>query len=209
MVGSYSRRTRLSANSCRRLGELIPCSGADETSGGRIVRLMSTPRERRGPSERSSTAAIMRWENPEAFIREAGGREAVSCVHLPLPAPTRGGDPRCRPWWCTRPATPDVLRYEEIDRPEPGDGEVLIKVHAEVLDRVRRGDRTEARGRESRAGCSDTGRRSHRLAALFDRGVLHSGQTALVAGAAGGVGQFRRAVRQGGRRAGDRHRLHA
>ena len=25
---------------------------------------------------------------------------------------------------------PDVLRYEEIDRPEPGDGEVLIKVHA-------------------------------------------------------------------------------
>ena len=24
----------------------------------------------------------------------------------------------------------DVLRYEAIDRPEPGDGEVLIKVHA-------------------------------------------------------------------------------
>jgi NADPH:quinone reductase-like Zn-dependent oxidoreductase len=25
---------------------------------------------------------------------------------------------------------PDVLRYEEADRPEPGDGEVLIRVHA-------------------------------------------------------------------------------
>ncbi len=25
---------------------------------------------------------------------------------------------------------PDVMRYEETDRPEPGDGEVLIKVHA-------------------------------------------------------------------------------
>src|SRR5215208_6481673 len=26
--------------------------------------------------------------------------------------------------------TPDVLRYEKADRPEPGDGEVLISVHA-------------------------------------------------------------------------------
>src|SRR6476620_2085707 len=25
---------------------------------------------------------------------------------------------------------PDVLRYEETERPEPGDGEVLIRVHA-------------------------------------------------------------------------------
>ena len=25
---------------------------------------------------------------------------------------------------------PDVLGYEETDRPEPGDGEVLIRVHA-------------------------------------------------------------------------------
>src|SRR5215211_264180 len=25
---------------------------------------------------------------------------------------------------------PDVLRYEETDRPEPGDGQVLIRVHA-------------------------------------------------------------------------------
>ena len=26
--------------------------------------------------------------------------------------------------------TPEVLQYEEVDRPEPGDGEVLIRVHA-------------------------------------------------------------------------------
>src|SRR5256885_10796076 len=25
---------------------------------------------------------------------------------------------------------PDVLSYEEVDRPEPGDGEVLVRVHA-------------------------------------------------------------------------------
>ena len=29
----------------------------------------------------------------------------------------------------------DVLRYEEIDRPEPGDGEVLIKVHVASVNR--------------------------------------------------------------------------
>ena len=26
--------------------------------------------------------------------------------------------------------SPDVLHYEEAERPEPGDGEVLIRVHA-------------------------------------------------------------------------------
>ena len=30
--------------------------------------------------------------------RSSATREAASCGHLPLPAPTRGGDPRCRPW---------------------------------------------------------------------------------------------------------------
>jgi len=26
--------------------------------------------------------------------------------------------------------SPDVLRYEEVDRPEPGEGEVLVRVRA-------------------------------------------------------------------------------
>jgi NADPH:quinone reductase-like Zn-dependent oxidoreductase len=32
--------------------------------------------------------------------------------------------------------TPDVLRYEEIDRPEPGDGDVLIKVRAASVNPI-------------------------------------------------------------------------
>jgi NADPH:quinone reductase-like Zn-dependent oxidoreductase len=140
---------------------------------------------------------------------------------------------------------PDVLRYEETDRPEPGDGEVLIRVHAASVNpadwKDRRGFRDNPLPRvlgfdvsgtveSSRAdgfaegdqvfGMSASGGYaeystasaaliakkpegvSHEQAAaipvagvtawqaLFDRGGLRSGQTALVAGAAGGVGHF-------------------
>jgi NADPH:quinone reductase-like Zn-dependent oxidoreductase len=140
---------------------------------------------------------------------------------------------------------PDVLRYEETDRPQPGDGEVLIRVHAASVNpadwKDRRGlmDRPlprvlgyDASGtvESSRADGFAEGDQvfgmlasggyaeyatasaaviakkpegvSHEQAAaipvagvsawqaLFDRAGLHSGQTALVAGAAGGVGHF-------------------
>ncbi len=140
---------------------------------------------------------------------------------------------------------PGVLRYEEADRPEPGDGEVLIQVHAASVNpadwKYRRGfmekplpavlgldvsgtiviSRAEGFSEgEEVFGMSATGGYaeystasaeviaqkpegvSHEQAAaipvsgltawqaLFDRGALQSGQTALVAGAAGGVGHF-------------------
>ena len=140
---------------------------------------------------------------------------------------------------------PDVLRYEETDRPEPGDGEVLIRVHAASVNpadwKDRRGLRDKplprvlgfemsgtvessladgfAEGDEvfgmsasggyaeySTASAAAIARKpaglSHEEAAtipvaggtawqaLLDRGGLHSGQTALVAGAGGGVGHF-------------------
>ena len=141
--------------------------------------------------------------------------------------------------------SPDVLRYEEADRPEPDDGEVLIRVHAASVNptdwKSRRGV-SETRlpavlGRDasgtielSRADAFAEGdevfgyvpgggyaefaiaspttiaikppRLSHEQAAalpvagmtawqaLFDRGGLERGQTALIAGAAGGVGHL-------------------
>jgi NADPH:quinone reductase-like Zn-dependent oxidoreductase len=141
--------------------------------------------------------------------------------------------------------SPDVLHYEEADRPEPGDGEVLIRVSAVSVNPVdwkqRRGvAQTEVPavlGRDvsgtvelSRAdgfaegdevfGMAASGGYaeyttasataiatkppglSHEQAAaipvagmtawqaLFDRGGLEAGQTALIAGAAGGVGHL-------------------
>jgi NADPH:quinone reductase-like Zn-dependent oxidoreductase len=140
---------------------------------------------------------------------------------------------------------PDVLRYEEVERPEPGDGELLIRVRAASVNPVdwkrRRGfaevDLPAVLGsdlsgtvEESRAdgfaeGDEVFGRAasgayaefatasaggitkkpaelSHEQAAalpvagltawqtLFDRDRLESGQTALIAGGAGGVGHL-------------------
>jgi NADPH:quinone reductase-like Zn-dependent oxidoreductase len=140
---------------------------------------------------------------------------------------------------------PDVLRYEETQRPEPGDGEALIKVHAASVNPIewkqRRGvvDKqlpavlgsdvsgtvelsraegfTEGEGvfgfaasggyaefatapgalmAKKPAGVSHEQAAAIPVAgltawqALFDRGGLEKGQTALIAGAAGGVGHF-------------------
>jgi NADPH:quinone reductase-like Zn-dependent oxidoreductase len=140
---------------------------------------------------------------------------------------------------------PDVLRYEEAERPEPGDDEVLIRVRAASVNPIdwkyRRGfvdkqlpavlgsdvsgivesSRAEgfAEGDEVFAFATSGGYAelvavpaariarkpagvSHEQAAaipvvgltawqaLFDRGGLEAGQTALIAGAAGGVGHF-------------------
>ncbi|MDX6659480.1 MAG: hypothetical protein QOJ55_302 [Solirubrobacteraceae bacterium] len=140
---------------------------------------------------------------------------------------------------------PEVLRYEEAEPPEPGDGEVLIRVRAASVNpadwKARRGFREmplpavlghDASGtvEESRsddfavgddvfgmtvsgayaelatASAAAIARKpealSHEQAAalpvagitawqaLFDRGGLESGQTGLIAGAAGGVGHL-------------------
>ena len=140
---------------------------------------------------------------------------------------------------------PDVLRYEEVERPEPGEGEVLIKVHAASVNpidwKIRQGQRPKplpavlgsdvsgtvelSRAEEFAAGDEVFGFAqsgsyaeyatapaaivapkpagiTHEQAAalpvagltawqaLFDRGGLKRGGSALVAGAAGGVGHF-------------------
>ena len=141
--------------------------------------------------------------------------------------------------------SPDVLHYEETDRPEPGDGEVLIRVRAASVNpadwKARRGliemplpavlgydvsgavevsrsatfaEGDEVFGRTANGGYAEFATASaaaitrkpaevsHEQAAaipvagltawqaLFDSGGLESGQTALIAGAAGGVGHL-------------------
>jgi NADPH:quinone reductase-like Zn-dependent oxidoreductase len=140
---------------------------------------------------------------------------------------------------------PEVLRYEEAEPPEPGDGEVLIRVRAASVNpadwKARRGFRemplpavlghdasgtveasrsddfavgddvfgmtaSGAYAELATASAAAIARKpealSHEQAAalpvagmtawqaLFDRGGLESGQTALIAGAAGGVGHL-------------------
>ena len=141
--------------------------------------------------------------------------------------------------------SPDVLRYEETERPEPSDGEVLIRVHAASVNpidwKIRRGLRPRelpavlgndvsgtvelsrrpefaegeevfgfaASGGYAELATSPAGAIAIKPAgvtheqaaalpvagltawqALFDRGGLQREQTALIAGAAGGVGHL-------------------
>lgn len=140
---------------------------------------------------------------------------------------------------------PDVFRLEEVEQPEPDEGEVLIRVHAASVNpfdwKQRRGlaevslpavlgsdasgtvevsrapdfaEGDEVFGMANSGGYAEFATLataavakkpagiSHEQAAalpvagmtawqaLFDRGGLESGQTALIAGAAGGVGHF-------------------
>src|SRR2546426_5943481 len=140
---------------------------------------------------------------------------------------------------------PDVLRFEEVERPAPGDGEVLIRVRVASVNPIdwkyRRGfadkqlpavlgndvsgtveashaddfaEGDDVCGFAASGGYAELATApaaliakkpagvSHEQAAaipvagltgwqaLFDRGALERGQTALIAGAAGGVGHF-------------------
>ncbi len=75
-------------------------------------------------------------------------------------------------------------------------------------DRIDRRDRPQAGWRQPRAGGGDPGRRVTRLGRRSSsRRPRESGQTALIAGAAGGVGHFAVQFAKARRRPGNRHRL--
>jgi NADPH:quinone reductase-like Zn-dependent oxidoreductase len=115
---------------------------------------------------------------------------------------------------------PDVLRIEDAERPQPGEGEALIRVRAASVNPIdwkyRRGfaEDDEVFGIATSGGYAEfaiapaatlarkpAGVSYEQAAAipvagltawqaLFDRGGLEPGQTALIAGAAGGVGHL-------------------
>jgi NADPH:quinone reductase-like Zn-dependent oxidoreductase len=142
------------------------------------------------------------------------------------------------------PGGPEVLQVEEVDQPQPEDGQVLVRVHAASVNpidwKMRRGrapsfpavlgvdfsgvveasqapehsegdevfgiaasgsyaelttasaamiaTKPEGLGHEQAAAIPVAGNTAWQ--ALFDAGGLESGQTALIAGASGGVGHF-------------------
>src|SRR5215472_13097594 len=83
----------------------------------------------------------------------------------------------------------DVLHYDEVERPVPQAGEVLVRVRAAGVNPVDWGTRSYPMP-------STTGAAAVPLAgliawqALFDTAGLHAGQTVLIPGGAGGVGHL-------------------